>query len=240
MSKARMTDTLSDDGELRIKQKQKDVIDTITLDERRRNVENDLGISIRAQLSVKGHFGQRAEEEIGSDAIFEHPDESDGRSGRSPPGTVGQMHEVSSEYVGAKHYKFLKNAGNLMHDHNDSEDDTSKEAIKSNYTKLTEKALVSEVVEIDEKLTSRSIQTFAMNYDRIYREFQEQLIAEYAAARSSYVGDYQENFNQNTSRSQDKVAEMNQAIGSLDGAIRELGKADQAQASCLNRFFTMK
>ena len=90
MSKTRkLTDTLSDDGELRLTQKQKDVIDTITLDERRRHVDADLGISIKAQLSVKGHFGQRAEEEIGSDAIFEHPDESDGRSGRSPPGTVG-------------------------------------------------------------------------------------------------------------------------------------------------------
>ena len=184
MEKARkLTDTLSDDGELRIIQKQKDVIDTITLDERRRTVDADLGISIRAQLSVKGHFGQRAEEEIGSDAIFEHPDESDGRSGRSPPGTVGQMHEVSSEYVGAKRHKFDKNAGKLMHENDDEEDDTSKEAIKSNYTKLTEKAMASEVVELDENLTNRSIQTFKMNYDRIFREFQEQLIAEYALAR---------------------------------------------------------
>ena len=52
-----MTDTLSDDGELRLTQKQKDVIDTITLDERRRHVDADLGISIKAQLSAKGHFG---------------------------------------------------------------------------------------------------------------------------------------------------------------------------------------
>ena len=52
------------------------------------------------------------------------------------------------------------------------------------------------------------------------------MIAEYALARTSYVGDYQENFNQNTSRSQDKVAEMHQAIVSTEGSVRDLVKAD--------------
>ena len=60
------------------------------------------------------------------------------------------MHEVSSEYVGAKRHKFDKNPSKFMQGDDDEEDDTSKEAIKSNYTKLTEKALISEVVELDE------------------------------------------------------------------------------------------
>ena len=52
------------------------------------------------------------------------------------------------------------------------------------------------------------------------------MVAEYSLARNSYVGDYQENFNQNTSRSQDKVAEMHQAIVSTEGSVRELVKTD--------------
>ena len=42
---------------------------------------------------------QRPNEEERS-AIFEQPEESN--SDRSPPGTVGQMHEVMSEHVGPK------------------------------------------------------------------------------------------------------------------------------------------
>ena len=122
------------------------------------------------------------------------------------------MHEVMSEHVGAKRHKFDKKPGKLMQDHGESEDDTSKEANKSSYTKFTDKAGVSEVVELDEKLTSRSVQTFKMNYDRIYRQFREQLLAEFTAARSSYMSDYQDNLNQNSSRREDRVAEMSQVI----------------------------
>ena len=81
----------------------RDVVETIDLEERKRPTHNllepDLGISVKPQLSLKGHFGERADEEERS-AIFEHPEESD--DDRSPPGTVGQMHEVMSEHVGAK------------------------------------------------------------------------------------------------------------------------------------------
>ena len=73
---------------------------------------------------MKGHFGERADEEERS-AIFEQPEESN--TDRSPPGTVGQMHEIMSEHVGVKRPN-NKKAANFMHE---NESDTSKEAHKS-------------------------------------------------------------------------------------------------------------
>ena len=164
-----VTTAFSDDGELRLIHKSRDVVTTIDLDENRRVAqEPDLGISVTAQLSLKGHFGERADEEEQS-AIFEHPDESD--SHRSPPGTVGYRHEVMSEHVGAKRQKFDKKAGKLLADRGDSDDDTSKEANKSDLTKLSSVAVVSPPIAFVE--TSRSVQTFKMNYDRLYKQFHE-------------------------------------------------------------------
>lgn len=81
---------------------------------------------------------------------------------------------------------------------------------------------------------------FKMNYDRLYREFQEKLIQEYAGQRTSYMSEYQENFNQNSSRRDDKLTEMSQTIVVKEDEIRELIKSEEAQESCMTRFFMMK
>ena len=98
--------------------------------------------------------------------------------------------------------------------------------------------MVSPPVQLIE--TSRSIQTFNLTYDRLYREFQEKLVAEYAGMRSTYMGEYQHNFNQNSSRRDDRIAEMNGSIDTQESSIKDLHKVDELQESCLNRFFTMK
>lgn len=54
-----------------------------------------------------------------------------------------------------------------MHDHIDTDDDTSKEAHKSDLTKLSSVAVVSPQIALVE--TSRSIHSFKMNYDRLFR-----------------------------------------------------------------------
>ena len=99
-----------------------------------------------------------------------------------------------SEHVGAKRYrqKFDKKAGKLAYDQIESDDDTSKEAHKSDLTKLSSVAVVSPPIALVE--TSRSVEAFKLGYDRLFREFQERLLAEYGAQRTSYMSEYQDNF----------------------------------------------
>ena len=72
-----------------------------------------------------------------------------------------------------------------------------------------------------------------MNYDRLYRDFQEKLIAEYSAQRTSYMSEYQSNFNQNSSRRDDKIGEMNSAIEFQENYIKELRKIHEHQNSAM-------
>ena len=55
-------------------------------------------------------------------------------------------------------------------------------------TKVPPEATVSNVVALQE--TSRSIETFSMAYDRLFAEFQETLVREYANTRVTYIGEY--------------------------------------------------
>ena len=71
-------------------------------------------------------------------------------------------------------------------------------------------AKVSARVELIE--TSRSIQTFKMTYDRLFKKFQERLISEYSNMRGGYMSEYQLNYDQNSSRRDDRLVEMNMAI----------------------------
>ena len=129
------------------------------------------------KLSLKGNFGERADEEERS-AIFEHPDESGHNS--SPPGTVGHMHEIMSEHVGVERFNRFDKKPNKLDIHNqDSDDDTSKEAHRSDMTKLSSVAVVSPQIALVE--TTRSVEAFRSNYDRIFHEFHERLLAEYNA-----------------------------------------------------------
>ena len=54
------------------------------------------------------------------------------------------------------------------------------------------------------------------------------------------MSEYQENFNQNSSRRDDKITEMNSAIEFQENNIKDLYKIDEHQESAMNRFFTMK
>lgn len=59
-----------------------------------------------------------------------------------------------------------------------SGDGVSQEAHKSEATKVSAVAAVSPPIAVPD--TSRSIQTFGLQYDRIFAEFKEELIMEYA------------------------------------------------------------
>ena len=57
-------------------------------------------------------------------------------------------------------------------------DEMSKEARQSEVTKVSAVAMVSPPLPVPE--TSRSIQNFYMIYDKLYAEFREELVHEYA------------------------------------------------------------
>ncbi len=81
-------------------------------------------------------------------------------------------------------------------------------------------ARISKTVELVE--TSRSIQTFKMTYDRLFKKFQERLVTEYGNIRGGYMSEYQINYDHNSSRRDDRLVEMNMAIGNQVDYSKEL------------------
>lgn len=59
----------------------------------------------------------------------------------------------------------------------------------------------------------------------------------YTKMRIGYMEEFQENFNQNSSRRDDKISEMMQSISMQEGCIRELERDKSAQKSCLHKFY---
>ena len=69
-----------------------------------------------------------------------------------------------------------------------SDDAVSKEAHKSEATKVSQVAVVSPPLPVPE--TSRSIKNFSVCYDHLYAEFKEELVKEYAQMRGCYMSEY--------------------------------------------------
>ena len=133
-------------------------------------VEPDTGVSITAELS--DHRFPRAERPDEDDApIYEQPNESENAS--SPPGSIDERNnDVVSEKIKTNIKKFGQSYNKpftVMPQDNGSNDGVSKEARKSEVTKVSKIAAVSPPVAVPE--TSRSIQTFGLQYDRLYAEF---------------------------------------------------------------------
>jgi hypothetical protein len=83
-------------------------------------------------------------------------------------------------------------------------------ARKSDHTKISRVAEVSAPIPVGD--TSRAISTFAMVFDRLYADFSESLVKEYAGMRNSYMVEYQSNYDLNTSRKGDKITEVSTEI----------------------------
>ena len=66
---------------------------------------------------------------------------------------------------------------------------------------------VSSEVPLVEK--TKAVETFNLAYERLFREFQETLVSEYANTRHVYIEEYQTNFEQNSSRCDNRIADMN-------------------------------
>ena len=58
--------------------------------------------------------------------------------------------------------------------------------------------------------------------------------------RNSYMGEYQTNLDQNTSRKDDKITEVSQEIETQNSSIKDLKDQKSKQKSCLNTFFKRK
>ena len=101
------------------------------------------------------------------DAIHELPNESENAS--SPPGSIGEKHDIMSENIKTKQlHKFGKshNKPFTLKDQNLSDEGVSKEAHNSEVTALPPIAVVSPIQPPPE--TSRSIQTFSYVYDKLF------------------------------------------------------------------------
>ena len=187
--------------------------------------EPDTGVSITAELSDHRVQRERPEEDEQVDnAIYEQPNESE-ENASHPSGSIGD-HDILSENIKPTNFKkFGKNYSKpftVKPACDESDGGMSKEAHRSTVTKVSQQqvAVVSQIVAVPD--TSRSIQNFGIGYDKLYAEFRDELIAEYASMRGCYMGEYQGNYDQNTSRKDDRIAEMNAAIQAQVDYIKEL------------------
>ena len=165
---------------------------------------------------------ERPDEDF-DNAIYEQPNESE-ENASHPSGSIGD-HDILSENIKPTNFKKFGRANPnkpfTVKADADSDEAVSKEAHRSNVTKSVQQvAVVSQIVAVPD--TSRSIQNFGIGYDKIYAEFRDELVAEYAQMRGCYMGEYQDNYEQNTSRKDDRIAEMNGAIQSQVDYIKEL------------------
>jgi hypothetical protein len=64
----------------------------------------------------------------------------------------------------------------------------------SNFARKSEQSKASRVAEVSAPIpvgdTSRAISTFSMVFDRLYADFSESLVKEYAQMRNSYMVEY--------------------------------------------------
>ena len=225
MSGIKMSSAYSDDGKTRTRLVVTDDGLVNNMQERINRLgsqieEPDTGVSITAELSDRrGDYRQRPDED--EDVISERPDESENRSG--PEGTIGEPHDIMSENIESNfHFRRAYKVPYTQIADQLSDEGVSKEAHKSTATKMSAVAHVSPTIHYQE--SSRSIQAFGMIYDKLFSQFQEQLAREYGQMRNNYMSEYQVNFNQNSSRRDDKISEMNLAIESKEEKIRDLKK----------------
>ena len=191
--------------------------------------EVDLGGSVTANISE--HRARIHERPVGANAIYEMPDEDEMAS--SPPGSLSHQ-DIMSENIQSrleihKFKKPKKAAISVLRDDKEDEeisDQVSREGHESQaQAAMPPEAKVSARVELIE--TSRSIQTFKMTYDRLFKKFQERLIQEYSNMRGGYMSEYQLNYDQNSSRRDDRLVEMNMAIEAQAEYQKELGRVHE-------------
>lgn len=96
----------------------------------------------------------------------------------------------------------------------------------SNFARKSEVTKVSRVAEVSAPIpvgdTSRAISTFSMVFDRLYSDFSDSLVKEYAQMRNSYMVEYQSNYDMNTSRKGDKISEVSGEIENQIKCIQDL------------------
>lgn len=155
--------------------------------------DNDGVASITANFSEhRVRLQERPDED--ADAIYEMPDEDEHAS--SPPDSLSHR-DIMSEHIASKVqiHKFgrVEKPQSVYPDH--LSDAISKEVHESQAPaphRVPPEARVSARVELIE--TSRSIQTFKMTYDRLFKKFHQKLVTEYGNMRGGYMTDYQLNY----------------------------------------------
>ena len=137
---------------------------------------------------------ERPDEDDAVYAIYEQPNESENAS--SLPGSINDRHDIMSEKIDTKNFKKFGTSHNkpftVKAQDAVSDETVSKEALKSEVTKVSAVVVVSPPLPVPE--TSRSILNFGHCYDRLYAEFKEELVQEYAMMRGCYMGEYQDNY----------------------------------------------
>ena len=86
----------------------------------------------------------------------------------------------------------------------------------SNRASVSEMNTVSKVIEVSPPVPAQNVQyiisDFETKLEGFYTEFAEKILADYQQMRSSYMQDYQTNLDANTSRKDDRIADVTQEI----------------------------
>ena len=118
--------------------------------------------------------------------ISEEEHESENRS--TPPGTIGEIQDVMSENIETSKNR-LHNKKHGTFTHHPKSSGPVFERKDSNVTKCSHFAVVRERIQLPND--NRHVLSFKKCYDRLFKEFKERLVHEYAQMRSSYMTEYE-------------------------------------------------
>ncbi len=127
--------------------------------------------------------------------ISEEEIESERERRSTPPGTIGEIHDVMSENIGS--FNMLKKKhgviSNFQH-HPPKSTIVAFDRKESGGLRFLHPAfdIIKERVKLP--IDNKQLLTFKIIYDKLFREFKEKLVAEYAQMIHSYTLEFEANY----------------------------------------------
>ncbi|CDW80263.1 UNKNOWN [Stylonychia lemnae] len=137
--------------------------------------------------------------------ISEEDIESERERRTTPPGTIDEQQDVMSENIGHSLNLLKKKHGRFALNH-------PKSSVSIADNKDIKDSRITNLIVMKERIKliddGKHINSFKKVYDKLFREFKEQLIHEYSLLKNAYMIEYEENFKANI---QDKESHLDQA-----------------------------
>ena len=151
--------------------------------------------------------------------ISEEEFESERERRSSPPGTIGDAQDIMSENIESS-LKLLRRKQHHGHGHPQTYKDatSSGTAFECNLTILN-CLVVRERIPLPND--NKHILTFKKVYDRLFKEFKDKLVQEYAMMKTAYLTEYEGNYQANVADKNSHIKEIQNHIADKEDEIAE-------------------